>query len=90
MTGDWFGDWQGEWLGRASGSPVGEVLEAALVASGSSQAVFGAEVSRRFANQTVFFTTADDIRRIRRREYARWLEQDIDDETVCLLAAAVL
>jgi hypothetical protein len=38
----------------------------------------------------VFFTTADDIQRIRRREYARWLEQDIDDETVCLLAAAVL
>lgn len=38
----------------------------------------------------VFFTTADDIQRIRRREYARWLEQDIDDETVCLLAAAIL
>jgi hypothetical protein len=40
--------------------------------------------------QTVFFTTADDVQRNRRRAYERWLEDDIEDETVCILAAAVL
>jgi hypothetical protein len=94
FNGNWLGKWPGQWYGAHESGQVqpGEMVGLAILslrASGQLTTAQDLDFTYLTTSEWAAAAVSDSVRRARMQAWKK-LQQDIDDELVCVLTAAIL